>query len=79
MKEYGGGIFEQTIFYPFMHASNYGRGTVLLSNTVCGKHDTREFTDVPAVDSVAVLSDDGNAITVYAVNSDQSECFDMCI
>ena len=54
MTENGGGIFEQTIFYPFMHASNYGRGTVLLSNTVCGKHDTREFTDVPDVDSVAV-------------------------
>lgn len=79
MTENGGGIFEQTIFYPFMHASNYGRGTVLLSNTVCGKHDTREFTDVPDVDSVAVLSDDGNALTVFAVNRDPSESYDMCI
>lgn len=79
MTENGGGIFEQTIFYPFMHASNYGRGTVLLSNTVCGKHDTREFTDVPDVDSVAVLSDDGNALTVFAVNRDPNESYDMCI
>ena len=79
MTENGGGICEQTIVFPFMLSSINGRGTVLLSNTVCGKHDTREFTDVPDVDSVAVLSDDGNALTVFAVNRDPNESYDMCI
>lgn len=73
MTETGGGIFEQTIFYPFMHASNYGRGTVLLSDIRCGKHDTKEFTDVPDLDGVAVLSEDENELTVFAVNRDFEE------
>lgn len=73
MTETGGGVFEQTIFYPFMHMSNYGRGTVLLSKISCDKHDTKEFTDVPDLDGVAVLSEDETELTVFAVNRDFEE------
>lgn len=79
MTENGGGVFEQTIFYPFMHASNYGRGSVLLSNIKCGKHDSKEFTDVPDLDGIATISDDGNEITVFAVNRCQSEDYNFNI
>lgn len=73
MTENGGRVFEQTIFYPFMHMSAYGRGTVLLSQVNCPKHDTKEFTDVPDIDSVAVLNDAEDEITVFAVNRDMQE------
>lgn len=70
MTENGGGIFRQTIFYPFMHMSNYGRGSVLQSNIKCEKYDCKEFTDVPFVDGVSVLNDDETELTVFLVNRD---------
>lgn len=73
MTENGGGVFEQTIFYPFMHMSRYGRGTALISPIDCGKHDTKEFTDVPDIDGIAVLSEDETELTVFAVNRDYEE------
>lgn len=73
MTENGGGIFEQTIFYPFMHMSNYARGSVLLSNLVCDKHDSKEFTDIPDLDGVAVINDNEDEITVFAVNRCRTE------
>lgn len=77
MTENGGGVFEQTIFYPFMHMSNYGRGTALLSQIRCDKHDTKEFTDVPDLDGVAVLSEDETELTVFAVNRDFEEDYQL--
>ena len=68
MTENGGKCWEQTIFYPFMHLSNYGRGYTLISNVDSPKHDTKEFTDVPDIESIATLSEDGNDLTVFAVN-----------
>ncbi len=73
MTENGGACWEQTIFYPFMHLSNYGRGYTLLSNVDCPKHDTKEFTDVPDIESLATLSEDGDNLTIFAVNRDLSE------
>ncbi len=73
MTENGGGVFEQTIFYPFMHMSRYGRGTALVSDICCQKHDTKEFTDVPDLDGIAVLSEDDSELTVFAVNRDFEE------
>lgn len=77
MTENGGGVFEQTIFYPFMHMSRYGRGTALCSPITCGKHDTKEFTDVPDLDGIAVLSEDETELTVFAVNRDFEEDYQL--
>ena len=51
-----GGAWRQSIFYPFMHASLYGRGTALLPVIKSEKYDSKDFTDVPYVDGVAVVS-----------------------
>ena len=79
MTETGGGIFEQTIFYPFMHFSNYGRGTTLLSKISCDKHDTKEFTDVPDLDGIAVLSDEEDALTIFVVNRSFTEDYELSV
>jgi len=64
------GILYQTIFYPFMHVSNYGRGTVLNTIINSPKFDTKDFTDVSKVDSTAVINTKGDLITIFAVNRD---------
>lgn len=64
----GGGICRQTIYYPYLHASNYGRGTVLDCVVDSPKYDSRHYTDVPMLDCTAVLSDDEEELTLFAVN-----------
>ena len=78
MTEDGGRMFEQTIYFPFAHVSNFGRGTVLNQVIDCPKHDTKEFSDVPDIDSVSVLSENEDSLTVFAVNrTEESVLFDV--
>ncbi|MCH5198652.1 MAG: alpha-N-arabinofuranosidase [Oscillospiraceae bacterium] len=70
MTENGGKAWKQTIFYPFFFASNYARGYSLQAITETSKYDTRWYTDVPDVDTSAVLSEDGNELVIFAVNRD---------
>ncbi len=63
----GGDAWAQTIYYPYLHASAYGRGTALSGILTCDKYDSKDFTDVPYVESVAVLGDDGG-LTIFALN-----------
>jgi alpha-N-arabinofuranosidase len=68
MTENGGSAWKQTIYYPYLHASIYGRGTVLNPIIKSPKYDSKDFTDVPYIDATAVISDDNNEITIFAVN-----------
>ena len=68
MTQNGGPAWRQTIFYPFMHASLYGRGVALLPVIKSDKYDTKEFTDVPYLDSIAVLNEEKDELTIFAVN-----------
>lgn len=72
MTENGGDVWVQTIFYPFMHASKFGRGKALDIKTECEKYSTERVFDVPYVESIAVLNDDGG-VTVFAVNRSLDE------
>lgn len=64
----GGGAWRQTIFYPFMHASRYGRGVALLPILSSPKHDTSGHADVTDVESVAVYNEEKEELAVFAVN-----------
>ena len=68
MTENGGAAWAQTIFYPFMHTSCFGRGEALISHVECDKYDTKEITDVPFVESVAVYNEESEELTIFAVN-----------
>jgi len=63
-----GPVWKQTIFYPYLHASLYGRGTALHTLVDTPKYDSKDYTDVPVLDAVAVLSEDESHLTVFAVN-----------
>jgi alpha-N-arabinofuranosidase len=68
MTESGGKAWRQTIFYPFAHASQYGRGTVLCGPVTCEQYDSAEFTDVPYLESVGVFNEEREELVVFAVN-----------
>jgi len=68
MTAKGGDAWKQTIFYPYMHASKYGRGTALLPVIESPKYDSKEFTDVPYLESIAIYNEENEELTVFAVN-----------
>ncbi len=67
------GAWRQTIFYPYMHASRYGRGTVLTTIKDSPKYDSKSYTDVPYLDSSVVWNEENNTITIFAVNKSFEE------
>ncbi len=69
----GGGVFEQTIFFPFMHLSNYGRGSALLPLIDCEKYDCKQFTDVPYIESIATFDEGKEEMTIFCVNKSLEE------
>jgi alpha-N-arabinofuranosidase len=61
------GCWAQTIYWPFQHVSQYGRGTVLRPIIQSPRYSSTEFDDVPLVDATAVLNDE-EGLTIFAVN-----------
>ena len=70
MTEKDGKAWRQTIFYPFMHVSAYGRGVALAPVLSSTKHDTADFTDVNDIESIAVWNEEKSELTIFAVNRD---------
>ncbi|MCL2866516.1 MAG: alpha-N-arabinofuranosidase, partial [Clostridia bacterium] len=72
MTQSGGSAWKQTIYWPLMHASRFGRGESLLPKITVPEYDAKFFTGVPYVDASAVRDDEGN-VTVFAVNRHLTE------
>ena len=68
MTDEKGGAWRQTIFYPFLHASIYGRGIALEPVIKSTKHDTTSYTDVSDVEAIAVYNPENEELTIFAVN-----------
>ena len=68
MTEPGGAAWAQTIYYPFALASQNGRGTALKVSTRCDTYACAIGDDIPYVDVSAVLSPEGDTVTVFAIN-----------
>lgn len=68
MTDEKGGAWRQTIFYPFLHASAYGRGMALHPILHATRHDTSKHEDVSDVDAVAVYNPENEEVTIFAVN-----------
>lgn len=76
MTRNGGGVWAQTIFWPMMQASKYGRGTALRPIITSPTYDCKDYEKVPYVDATAVMDDEGG-VTIFAVNRDLQE--DICL
>lgn len=79
MTETDGGVWAQTIFYPFLHASNYARGKALRCIVDCDTYSTDTVKDVPYVESIATYNEESRELTILAVNRSLDSDIDMDI
>lgn len=68
MAPENGNAWAQTTYYPFLHASHYGRGIVLQPAVSCPSYHTEKYGEVSYIESAAVHNEDAGEITVFAVN-----------
>jgi alpha-L-arabinofuranosidase len=68
MTSNGGGAWRQTIFYPYLHASMYGRGYALNPIVNSPVYDSKDYTDVPYLDTIAVVNEEKEELTIFAIN-----------
>ncbi len=73
VTENGGGAWKQTIYYPYMHASVFGRGVSLQAVVSSPAFDTKEFTDVPCVDTAVVWNEEKEELTIFLLNKHLKE------
>ena len=78
MTRNGGGCWAQTTFYPFMHASRYGRGVALKSLVSSPIYDCSDYEGVPYIDAVATRDEAGN-VTLFCVNRDMAEDYELTV
>ena len=78
MTRNGGGCWAQTTYYPFMHASKFGRGVSLKTLISSPVYDCSDYEGVPYIDAIATRDDKGN-VTVFCVNRDMKEDYELAI
>jgi len=72
-----GGAWRQTIFYPFLFASRYGRGKSLRLQIDCPAYDWDEIENVPFLDASAVFDEESGATSLFLVNRHQQDTLDF--
>jgi alpha-N-arabinofuranosidase len=77
MTANGGPVWLQTTYFPYLHASLFGRGKVLQPVIQSPKYDSKDFTDVPYLEAIAVHNEENGEITVFAVNRNLTEALDV--
>ena len=77
MTETDGKAWRQTIFYPFLHASKYGRGVALTPVVSTGTHDTSQHSQVTDIESAAVYNEEKGEVTIFAVNRNTENDIDF--
>lgn len=68
----GGGVFKQTIFYPFYAVSNYGRGVALKAIKTGPKFNSK-FGEVNYVSEAVTFNEEKREISVFLVNYAQEK------
>lgn len=72
-----GGAWKQTIYYPYLHASLYGRGTVLNTLVESPSYESPTYGETPYLDAVAVEDSERGALTIFAVNRSLSDALEL--
>lgn len=77
MTETGGGVFAQTIFYPFLYASTQGRGETLRAISQCDSYTSSEGTKIPYLASSVIHNPDKKELIVFAMNRSLTEDMEL--
>ena len=67
------GAWRQTIFYPYLHCSMYGQGTVLHTLVKSPVYEAKDHGEAPYLDSVVVENKEKEELVIFAVNKDLEE------
>ena len=70
MTENGGRVWRQTIYYPYLHALQYGHGVALDVKCDCGSYAAGDHAQVPYIETAAVHNAERGEVVVFAVNRD---------
>jgi len=70
MTENGGRVWRQTIYYPYLHALQYGHGVALDVKCDCETYAAGEHARVPYIETAAVYNAERGEVVVFAVNRD---------
>ena len=69
MTENGGAAWRQTIYWPFLYASKYGRGTSMeRARSTSPSYENASFGDVPYLDASAVARRGRRSLSLFCVN-----------
>lgn len=79
MTENGGRCWAQTIFYPFMDASRYGRGVSLHTAVECETYDAGQYGKTPYLEAIALADEESRSVTVFAVNRSLEEEMELSV
>jgi len=79
MTENGGDSWKQTIFYPYMYASKYGRGEALMAELQVESYRSSEGWDVPYLHSSVVYNKEKDEVVVFAVNRSLDENMELSL
>ena len=60
-----------------MHTSLFGRGYALNPIISSPVYDSKDYTDVPLLDATAVVNDEKEEITIFAVNKDTKDSLSL--
>lgn len=78
MTERGGGeAWRQTIFYPFMHASKYGRGVALNPIIKSPTVETSGHGAITSAEAAAVFNEERDEVTIFCVNRNLTEDLEL--
>lgn len=73
----GGPAWKQVIFYPFQHASKWGRGEVISCRLASPTYLSKEFGEVPYIETVALRDPETSEITVFAISRHLTEALPL--
>ncbi len=79
MTEPNGRAWVQTIFYPYMYASVYGRGTTMNIITECDTYDTDEYKDIPYIKASVIENNKNKELILFAVNGSETDNAELTI
>ena len=68
MTEPNGAAWVQTIYYPFLYASRFGRGSSLRISVDSPTYACAVGDAIPVIDCAATLAKDGGEIVLFLIN-----------
>lgn len=77
MTENGGRAWAQTIFYPFMYASTFGRGTTLRTMVDCDTFVRSSGAAAPYLTTSVIYNEETKEMVVFAVNRSLEEDMEL--